>query len=320
MGFDVVGIDMPCWDLAVNLDEYPLPNTSGPVNRLSWQGGGKVSTGIIAAARLGAKCSISGAVGDDLFGQLCIRDFKEHGIHTGRLLVRQDATTGFSVVISDKNTMGRSILYSRGTAKNLSTIEFDKEILKDTRYLFISSINDTTVMAVKAAREEGIKIMIDADSYTDDLPALIPMIDVFVGSEFVYSELFDNPDQFRKNLESIYVRGPKIVVFTFGEKGSCGFCREGYFEVSAYKVKVEDTLGAGDVFHGAFVVGLLKGFSAEETTRFASAVSAIKCTKIGGRAGIPDYDTAIEFMKTGLIHSDELDERVNKYERGVENV
>jgi sugar/nucleoside kinase (ribokinase family) len=52
-------------------------------------------------------------------------------------------------------------------------------------------------------------------------------------------------------------------------------------------VDVVDTTGAGDVFHGAFLYGLLQGWKAGDILLFANAVSALKCTRLGGRAGIP---------------------------------
>ena len=60
MKFDVVGIDSPCMDLAVNVQHFPKANGGEQIKELSWQGGGKVASGMVAAARLGAKCAIMG--------------------------------------------------------------------------------------------------------------------------------------------------------------------------------------------------------------------------------------------------------------------
>ena len=48
-----------------------------------------------------------------------------------------------------------------------------------------------------------------------------------------------------------------------------------------------DTTGAGDVFHGGFIYGLLQNWEVEEILRFANAVAALKCQDLGGRKGIP---------------------------------
>ena len=80
--FEIAGYDMPCVDLAVNVDVFPKPNGGAGINALSWQGGGKVASGLTAAARLGAKCAILGAVGSDDYGGFCQKDFQRHGVDT----------------------------------------------------------------------------------------------------------------------------------------------------------------------------------------------------------------------------------------------
>lgn len=52
--FEIAGYDMPCVDLAVNVDVFPKPNGGTGINAMSWQGGGKVATGMVAAARIGS--------------------------------------------------------------------------------------------------------------------------------------------------------------------------------------------------------------------------------------------------------------------------
>lgn len=80
--------------------------------------------------------------------------------------------------------------------------------------------------------------------------------------------------------------GPSTVIVTLGSRGSVGLTeQDGFFKTESFQVPVRDTTGAGDVFHGAYIVGLLEGMNAPECARFASAVSAIKCTCFGGRTG-----------------------------------
>ncbi|MEX8991573.1 PfkB family carbohydrate kinase, partial [Salmonella enterica] len=63
-----------------------------------------------------------------------------------------------------------------------------------------------------------------------------------------------------------------------------------------FTVEVVDTTGAGDVFHGALAFGLASGYAIEEAVRFASGVAALKCTRPGGRAGIPDCEQTRSFL------------------------
>lgn len=106
MHFDIVGLESPCVDLNINVENFPTPDGGERVLESSWQGGGKVATGMIAAARLHAKGAFIGTVGDDSYGEFCRRDFEAHGIDTCHLVKREKETTLFDVVVSDKKKHG----------------------------------------------------------------------------------------------------------------------------------------------------------------------------------------------------------------------
>ena len=97
--------------------------------------------------------------------------------------------------------------------------------------------------------------------------------------------------------------GPRIVVQTEGANGSYTVTRDERFHVPAFKVPVIDTTGAGDVFHGAYIVGMTHGWALRQVAQFATAVSAIKCTGLGGRGPIPSFDQVIGVPR-GTRHSD----------------
>ena len=318
MHFDIVGLESPCVDLNINVKNFPTPDGGERVLESSWQGGGKVATGMIAAARLHAKGAFIGTVGDDSYGEFCRRDFEAHGIDTCHLVKREKETTLFDVVVSDKKSMGRSILYYPGEApvRFMQVEELPDDYLKNTTYFYISQINETTLEAIKRAKSAGASIVMDADNYSPGDEEAFGLIDVMIGSEFYYKALFGNED-YEANCRSLREKGPNIVVFTQGSKGCLGVGEEGFFTLPAYQVEVVDTVGAGDVFHGAIIAGLLQGYTTKETARLASAVSAVKCTRIGGRAGIPDWETVREFMETGRIDYREIEERIQYYKRGL---
>ena len=133
------------------------------------------------------------------------------------------------------------------------------------------------------------------------------MIDVFICSEFFFEGMFGaerSDEALEKGLRELCGRGCEIAVVTLGAKGCAGVSKDGLFRLPAFTgIHVADSTGAGDTFHGAFIYGLLQGWSAEKTARFSSAVSAIKCTVPGGRAGIPDLETVMHFLETGEINT-----------------
>ena len=235
MKFDVIGLDSPCVDLAVNVRCFPKPNGAERIQNLSWQGGGKVASGMVAAARLGLCCGIMGNVGDDKYGTFCLRDFQDHGIDTEQMCVRKNRTTNFDIVISDEGSMGRSFVFYPGNAECMTEEELNIEYISNSSYFYMANLDSVTKKAAQMAKQKGSKIFMD-------------------------------------------------------------------------------------VFHGAFLAAIVKGLSPKDAARFASGVAAIKCTRIGGRAGIPNWEVTDNFLETGEIDYREIDERVKKYGRGLEYV
>jgi sugar/nucleoside kinase (ribokinase family) len=285
----------------------------------SWQGGGNVGSGLVAAARLGAKCGIVGLVGEDYFGQFCIDDFKRHNIDTSHLLKDADSATSFCICVAETATMERSFIAKGGTRRQPTQKEIDKDYIATAKYIHLGPMGEASVQAAKWAREKGIPVVDDAGYFEQTTEANTGLIDYFVGSRHYYNGLFKD-ENYEKNCKAVQKRGPKTVVFTLGAKGCVGLDGDKYFEIPAFKdVPIVDTTGAGDVFHGAFIFGLLQGWDAEKTSKFSSAVSAIKCTRLGGRASIPDYKTVQNFIKTGKIDYTEIDKRVAFYRDGMIN-
>lgn len=313
--FDIVGFENPCMDIALNIDRMPEANGGGAMNDFSFQGGGKLATGMIAAARLGAKCKLIGSMCDDVFGRACKYDFERHGIDVSDMPL-VPGRSSVSVVLSDRETNGRAILYRESREQ---TKPEHPEMAALGKYLFIAHLSGINIPACEAARKAGTKVFMDADGMHDGIREHIGLVDYFIASEFVYRAMFADSADYKKNTAEVRRMGPEVVVFTFGEKGLVGADENGFFRIGAYEVPVMDTLGAGDVFHGAYLAGLIRGMDAREAARFASAVAAVKCTRPGGRSGIPDYEMTKRFMQTGEIDFTELDERLEYYRRGLEH-
>ena len=316
---DIVGLDMPCLDLNVGVDAFPRPNEGGPIRQIAWQGGGKVATGLAAAGRLGASCAIIGAVGDDLYGRFCLKDFHLHSVNTGRLRVQEGQSTSLSVVLSDREYGGRSILGKPGSCAMPPMQAEDIALITDARCLFIASADDIRREAAQAARQANVKVLMDTDSTDDQTLRLLPLVDILIASEFFQKALYGGED-YEAQLRDLTRLGPPVVLFTLGERGCAGLSPQGYFRLPAHPVDTVDTVGAGDVFHGAFAAAYTRGADAREAARYAGAVSAIKCMYMGGRAGIPNDADTRRFLLDGTIPRAELDERAAFYERGLEYV
>jgi len=89
----------------------------------------------------------------------------------------------------------------------------------------------------------------------------------------------------------------RTVIVTLGEAGSLWRVGRREFRVSGLRVAVLDTNGAGDVFHGAYALGLAEGMGVLEAARFANAAAALKCARGNGWSGMPDRATVLDMLR-----------------------
>ncbi|GHT77386.1 ribokinase [Spirochaetia bacterium] len=320
MVLDVIGIDsMPVVDFLMQVDVLPKTDEFIFAHNPSWQCGGKVPTAVAALGRLGANAGMIGSVGDDRLGTYCIEDFKRCHVDVSHMVIHHGHTTTLSICLAEKSTQGRSFIGVHGSNPPLEPKDIPEDYIKSARYIHLSQMEPAAIYGAKLAKKHGIQVVFDADFYMESTEKNLDLIDVFIASEIFYKKFFNDPELrcLKENCTALRKRGPEIVVITLGAKGSVGIYADTWFESPGFKVAVADTTGAGDVYHGAFLYGLLNRYDIEYTAKFANAVSAIKCTRQGGRAGIPDLGAVNRFLKDGFIDYTDIDKRVEFYQNGI---
>jgi len=121
-------------------------------------------------------------------------------------------------------------------------------------------------------------------------------VDILIASETFAAPLVDPRAGPEEHLHALRAMGPREVVITCGALGSMGLDRGQVVGQKAFEVPVKDTTGAGDVFHGGYIYGLLRQWGMKECMRFASAVAALKCAQMGAQAGIPSLKAVRHFL------------------------
>lgn len=315
---EVVGIGVPYYDMVINVSRMPGLDGAAGANEAFYQGGGKVATAMAAAARLGRRAGIIAKVGENHRGRFVIEDFRYNGVDTSAVIVDAPGTSSpFCLSLSEEEHKTRIFIGKEGTAGELQPEEIDYSYLGKAKYLHLENGRPASEAAARFAKEHGIVTVMDADNYQEGIVKLLPLLDVFIASEFFYRDMFGELD-YEAGCRRLMAAGPSTVIVTLGSRGSVGLTeQDGFFKTESFQVPVRDTTGAGDVFHGAYIVGLLEGMNAPECTRFASAVSAIKCTCFGGRTGIPDRKTVAEFLETGVIDDTQAQERLAYYRNNL---
>jgi sugar/nucleoside kinase (ribokinase family) len=314
---EIIGIENLIMDFAVQIDKLPQTDGFARLEDFLWQSGGNVSSAIVAASRLGASCGMIGHCGDDPFGDFCYRDMQMHGVDVSHIKIVPDSTTTFCICLAEEATQGRSVIGKGGTA---SGIDIGPDLITEdyiggAKYLHIGVwISEQVARAVELAHKHGVIVSMDGGGYNEDAEKILPKIDILIISEQFHDKMFNNTD-YTGNCQKLVKNGSGIAMVTLGKKGCAGADKEGNtFELPSFSGhKIVDTTGAGDVFHGGFLYAHSQGWDTKTCARFASAVSYINCTSLGGRAGIPNRKVVDEFLKTGTIDRTEADKYQNYY-------
>lgn len=300
---DIVGLGLATLDVLLRVPRMATWDDPASVTSFGFDGGGMVGTACCAAARLGASVGFIGTAGDDLSAEMKLRSFVECGVDLSRLVIRPGPEPNVMVVYVDEATGERVFSPLTGFAKHeVRPDELDQDYITAARILHLDEFNRAAALqAARWMRETGGTVCIDCSRTSSPGPVapslleLLSLTDVLIsGSGFLHC-LTGEADVRRAGRDALGL-GPRIVVETDGANGSTTITAEGDFHTPAFAVPVADTTGAGDVFHGAYVVALLHGWDPHVSAQFATAVSAIKCTRLGGRVGIPTLADVETFL------------------------
>ena len=296
--WDVLGIGAVAVDDLVFVERYPEPDTKVAVQALQRQGGGLTGTAVVAAARLGARAAYCGVLGSDELSRFALRGFEQEGVDCSMVSRREGARPVHSVVIVVRPTGQRTVLCSHTSVVAATADSITEGLISQCRTLLVdNSVGEGGRRAVALAHRLGVPVVADLEPDAGTAaPDLIDLVDhLIVGTEFARKATGEcDPAQMARALAC-----PRHVacVVTAGELG-CWYSERGGStrHMPAFSVPVVDTTGCGDVFHGAYAAGIARGESVPDALRFAAAAAALKATRPGGRAGIPDRKAVAQLL------------------------
>ena len=284
-------------DLIFSVNEFPAHPTKTPAHRHHRGVGGMSGNAAVALARLGARVDFCGPVGQDEVADVFEQVLRREGVgHSGMRRV-PGASSSVSSIIVDRHGE-RMIFNAKGSALDAPG-PFDPSVLDGIDFVLVDPrCPDWAEAALREARRRGIPSMLDGEvSPRADLQRLVPLADWRVFSEPGLRAWQDGePETLMCSLAAADLS--RRVVRTLGPQGLQWCDAQGRLQhLSAVQAgAVVDTLGAGDVFHGAFALGLAEGMDERTAIRFASAAAAIKCTRFGGRDGAPFRSEVDQFL------------------------
>jgi sugar/nucleoside kinase (ribokinase family) len=294
---DVVGVGLNATDTIIRLSHFPSFNTKVQFESAQVSAGGQTASAVVACATWGLRARYVGKVGDDAAAALQRTEFERAGVEA-QLIAVSDCSSQQAFILVDRTTGERTILWRRDDRLALQPGDLRREWITSARALHVDGHDNlAAAQAARWAREAGIPVTADVDNLYLHIQALLENVDYLIASHEFPARLTGENDLL-KSLPAIAQRhGCKVTGATLGRDGALLWTREhGFLYAPAYQVEARDTTGAGDIFHGAFLYGLLAAWPLPRILDFSCAAAGLNCTAFGARGGIKPI-AAIEHLR-----------------------
>ncbi len=285
----IFGLGLSVLDHLLVVDGFTLTGTRTRYEQREVCAGGMVTTALAQAAVLGCHTQLLSVIGDDEEGRQLTRMLRERRVGTRRLLRDPRFPTIVATVLVNRRGGERRFLVADRRPVERAAPGLDLPALDDRALLLVDGhFSASALRAVKHARRCGAVVIGD---FSDARPAfvrLLPYVDhAIVPLEFAQAWGRGDP---RQTLHALHGEFGGSPVVTLGRWGALALVDGRVRLIGAERVRVRDTTGAGDVFHAAFVWGLLQGRDVETVLRTANAAAAWSCRELGAQGGLPDRE------------------------------
>lgn len=283
----IVVIGHAALDSVYRIEAFPRTPTKVRALEHIEAGGGMAANAAATIGRLGGAVELWSRVGDDEAGRRIRELLAADGVDTRYVKVFPGRRSSTSAVIVDGGGE-RLVVGERDHAMSmdagwlpLERLAAARAVVSDGRWL------EATRIAFERARLENVPTLLDADpGGGGDLEGQIALADYAILSAAALDALVE-PGEVGPRLDAVLALGPRHAGVTRGAAGYTWRSRSEGGHQPAIAIQVVDTTGAGDAFHGAFAWALAAGHPDAECARIAATVAALKCRRLGARAGLP---------------------------------
>ncbi len=293
---NVLGIGEVVLDRTCVLDAYPNEGSKLKSVEMVHSVGGPVAAALILLSNLGVKSTFVTSYGDDEAGEcieLMLNDFNIDVVNT------KLSRTKVNTVLLNGSNGSRTIIKDH---LQHQAMKISSELIRSVDLFLFDRTEPEVLKTCYKQRKAGAPIIYDPStevspvtlemfSYVDYLILPIEAVEKMSGKNLT------------EKLELLAKQYRKPIIMTAGEKGSY-IVDDGISHIPSYRVKAVDTLGAGDVFRGAFGYAVVKGKTVKEAVVYANLVAALQCTKVGNGTAVPTQKEIAEAQRT-LQETDE---------------
>jgi sulfofructose kinase len=280
-GGGVVGLGLCVVDHLYLVERLDSPDERTRYAERRVSTGGMVATALAQAAQLGCRAELLSAVGDDEAGREARRSLRTAGVQTRRMLLCPSLATTVAVVLVERRSGRRRFLVPDRRGLERRAPDFDLTPIRRGRVLLVDGhFPGQASRAVRVASERGVPVVGDFNRPTPEVLQLLRHVDFPVVPEEFARHL--TPDRVSDTLLRLRDEYGGQPVVTQGARGGLYLDGGRLRRFRSPRVRVRDTTGAGDAFHGAFAAGLAEGLSLSENLARAARCGARCCTVLGG--------------------------------------
>ncbi len=267
--------------------------------------GGKGANQAVAAAKLGADVYFIAKLGDDVFAEQSLNNFKKEDVNTKYVIQTNEAPSGVALITVDD--AGNNVIVVAPGANQMLSPEDVKRAESDiaSSGALVAQLEvplKTVEFAAQLANDSGVPFILDPAPAQKLSPELLKMVDVLTPNEteaqiLTGIEVTSNRDSVRTAAKKLLEYGVKSVILTMGANGFLLGTDDEMEFVPAVKVNAVDATAAGDAFTGSLAVGLAQGKTLADAATFANYVAALSVTKMGAQSSMPTKEAVESFIE-----------------------
>ena len=313
---DLVGIGNAIVDIVANIDDEFLKRNlleKGSMNLINLESsdkiledckvikqisGGSAANTVVSLANLGNNVEFIGRIKDDKFGNFFSKDIKESGTSFDSKYVETRESSAHSIILITPDAQ-RTMCTYLGASIEFEPNNINYESIKMSKYLYLEGYlwdselaKQAFIKAAKIAKESNTKIILSlSDSFCVDrhresfLYLINDFVDILFCNEEELKSLFKAVDleQCEIEIKSLC----ELTAITLGEKGSLIINKNKTELIKPFNFgKAIDTTGAGDIYAGGFIHGLINNLSLNDCGKIGSICAGHIVTQIGSRSKI----------------------------------
>jgi sugar/nucleoside kinase (ribokinase family) len=274
-------------DIQFLVDKYPGINTKTLVDKSSIYTGGPATNAAITFSNLGGDAALITFVGNHFFTSFVINELKTYNVKLYDSVLNVNTRPIISSIITSEDTGDRTIFTVEPgpNTRSNNTYRLFKDICKDelksSNIVLIDCFYiDGAIIIAREAKKLSIPVVVDGGSWKNGMENLLDFVDIVICSENFYPPGTETSE---KVFEYLSLRNCERIAITRGEKAILYKNKNDYGVIDVPEICAVDTLGAGDIFHGAFCFYYLKENNFAEALKKAAAVASESCRYLGTR-------------------------------------